>query len=102
MKQDFHELVHNQVKNLPKEPLKYFTVQYELFYKNPSSDGSNIISKIEKFLLDALKAEELILDDNVTKHLGSTWSIGGQDKQNPRVEITILPVKETNEKQTSD
>ena len=87
MKKDIEELAINQ---LPSDiTFTQFTVDYSLFYKNPSSDGSNVVALIEKFLLDALQANNTVTNDNVKYHLGSTWSIGGQDKTNPRIEITI-------------
>lgn len=68
-----------------------YTVHYTVYYKNPSSDGSNIIALIEKAFLDALQTHNITREDNVTHHIGSTWTIGGQDKLNPRCEIQILP-----------
>ena len=89
MKKDYHELVHNQIVTQPKQPYEKFVMHYKLFYKNPSSDPSNVVSKIEKFVLDALKAEKVIVDDNVMHHTKSSYEVVGQDKENPRVEITV-------------
>ena len=71
-----------------------YKVYYTLYYKNPTCDGSNIIALIEKIFLDFIQSIGLVSNDNVKFHLGSEWSIGGIDKTNPRVEITI---KEYNE-----
>jgi hypothetical protein len=88
MKQDYHELVYHALKDIP--PIEGpFTVHTVLFYKNPSCDGRNIVPMVEKFLLDALQDLNIIPNDNVKFDLGGTWEIGGQDKENPRCEITI-------------
>jgi endonuclease IV len=66
-----------------------YKVHYTLYYKNPACDGSNIIALSEKIFLDFLQSIDLVTNDNVKYHLGSSWSIGGCDKLNPRVEITL-------------
>lgn len=92
MKQDFHELVSNQLKNA--EPITgQYKVHTKLYYKNPSSDGRNIVPMIEKFLLDALQELDLVSNDNVKLDVGGSWEVVEQDKENPRCEIQI---KETN------
>ena len=92
MKKHFQELVLEQLPSV-EQKLKTFTVDYKIYYKSPVCDGSNIVALIEKFYLDAIKTHGLISDDNVNYHLGSTWSVAGQDKDNPRVEITIKEIK---------
>jgi hypothetical protein len=66
-----------------------YKVHYKLYWKNPSSDGSNIVALSEKIFLDAIQKADLVQEDNVKWHMGSTWENIGQDKENPRVEITI-------------
>ena len=88
MKKYFQSLVIEQLPAVA-EVLQQFTVTYKLYYKSPVCDGSNIIALIEKFYLDALKEHGFIADDNVKYHLGSSWTIIEQDKENPRVEVTI-------------
>jgi len=88
MKKHFQDLVIEQLPPVV-EVVQQFTVTYKLYYKSPACDGSNIIALIEKFYLDALKEHGLIADDNVKYHLGSSWTTIEQDKENPRVEITI-------------
>jgi len=72
-----------------------YTVHYSLYYKNSSCDGSNIVALVEKSFLDILQKSSLTREDNVKHHLGSTWSVAGQDKINPRMEITIKESHET-------
>ena len=92
MKKHFQELVLEQLPSVEQQ-LKQFTVDYKVYYKSPVCDGSNIVALIEKFYLDAIKTHGLISDDNVNYHVGSTWAVLGQDKLNPRVEITIKEIK---------
>ena len=92
MKKHFQELVLEQLPSVEQQ-LKQFTVDYKVYYKSPVCDGSNIVALIEKFYLDAIKTHGLISDDNVNYHLGSTWSVAGQDKENPRIEIAIKEIK---------
>lgn len=86
----FSELVGNLLPPNP-ETFDKFHMTYQVFYKSTACDGSNIIALSEKFVLDALKTHGIITDDNVKHHLGSAWILGGQDKDNPRVIITIIP-----------
>ena len=92
MKKYFQELVLEQLPTVEQQ-LKQFTVNYKVYYKSPVCDGSNIVALIEKFYLDAIKTHGLISDDNVNYHVGSTWSVAGQDKENPRIEIAIKEIK---------
>ena len=87
-KRDFHELVGNQLDGLT--PIQgQFRLSISIYYKNPNCDGANIAALIEKVVLDALQEHNIIINDNVNYHLGSTWSIAGQDKTNPRCIIII-------------
>ena len=92
MKKHFQELVLEQLPSV-EQKLKQFTVNYKVYYKSPVCDGSNIVALIEKFYLDAIKTHGLISDDNVNYHVGSTWSVAGQDSTNPRIEIAIKEIK---------
>lgn len=92
MKKHFQELVLEQLPSVEQQ-LKQFTVNYKVYYKSPVCDGSNIVALIEKFYLDAIKTHGLISDDNVNYHVGSTWSVAGQDAINPRIEIAIKEIK---------
>ena len=92
LKQHFHSLVGNQVKEFTPITTK-FTVHYDLYYKNINSDPSNIIAGIEKVLLDGLQEYSIVQGDSPKYHMGTTWTVAGQDKTNPRVEITIKGIK---------
>jgi hypothetical protein len=90
MKKDYHELVHKQIDDTKISST--FKLKIEIYYKNPSCDGANIAALIEKVTLDALQEENVIINDNVQYHLGSSWEVLGQDKDNPRCLITIITV----------
>lgn len=68
------------------------SIQYKLFYERNGSkpDTRNITNLIDKFFCDSLVYYGVIPDDNhnVITTTIDTW--GGVDKDNPRVEITII------------
>jgi U3 small nucleolar RNA-associated protein 14 len=90
MKQYFSDLVKAQLNDVVITD--QFKVQYIIYYKNPNCDGANIAALIEKFTLDALQENNVIINDNVKFHKGSTWKISGQDKDNPRCEISVTKI----------
>lgn len=89
-KRDYHELVGKQLDNISPVVGKFY-LDISVYYKNPSCDGSNISSLIEKVTLDALQEHNIITNDTVNYHLGTTWCVAGQDKVNPRCEIFVKP-----------
>jgi len=90
-KQHFHQLIAQQITNLSSIS-NMFTVDLSLFYKNPNCDTSNVCSMIEKFTLDALQEFNIITNDNVKFHMGSCYRVAGQDKVNPRCEVSIKEI----------
>ena len=92
MKKDFHELVHKQVGNV--QYTGQFKLELSIYYKNPTCDGANIAALIEKFTLDALQDSQVIVNDNVNYHKGSSWKIIAQDKDNPRCLVKITTIDE--------
>lgn len=92
-KEEFHEIVYKQI---PEEHpvLDKYVLECELYYKNPSCDGSNIIPMIEKAVLDALQHKGVVKNDSVKEHLGTMWEIVEKDASNPRCEITIRKIEE--------
>ena len=89
----YHDLVKEQVKD-SDETFNKYTLHTKVFYKNKSCDGRNIVPVIEKFVLDALQEAEVTTEDTVKEDLGGSWEVADQDKDNPRVEIEIIPHKE--------
>jgi hypothetical protein len=69
-----------------------YRAKYTIFYKNPLSDAPNIVSVIEKLLMDGLQECGKIQEDNCKFYMGAEWEIGGMDKANPRVEVEVYEV----------
>lgn len=91
-KRDFAELVKSQVSTT--DTLSKYRLEIQLYYKNKNCDGSNIIPLIEKVLLDALIDINVLTNDTVQQHIGTTWSAVAQDVTNPRCEIQVIPLTE--------
>jgi hypothetical protein len=86
-------LVSDKLREL--EPIQgKFRVRYTYWYKNKASDGSNVVSQIEKAFLDAIQKIGLVKNDNVMFHYGSCWRVGGIDKENPRMDIELIGEEE--------
>ena len=94
-KQELEQELIKQFENVGPV-LGTYKVEYNLYYKNPSSDGSNIIALVEKSFLDGAQKAGLLKEDNVKHHKGSSWSVIAQDKDNPRCEISIKEFNATN------
>ena len=43
-------------------------------------------------LMDALQEYGIIQQDNVQCYIKSSWEVGGQDKENPRIEVKISEI----------
>ena len=82
------------------QPAK-ITGKYEIgiryFYKNIRSDLDNIASAMAKLFLDAAQAYGLVEEDNINHCVRITAEVGDRDKDNPRVEVFIRKIKETND-----
>lgn len=90
-KQQYTEEMYPIISKLPK--LSHIElIEYKLFYerngKNP--DTRNITNIVDKFFCDSLVHYGIIEDDNhfIISSTKDTW--GGVDKDNPRIEITII------------
>lgn len=92
IKKYYHQLVADKLKEFEPITGKY-RLHYTYYYKNVSTDVSNVTAMIEKYVLDGLQVCGIISNDSVKHHIGSCTDVGGQDKDNPRVEITIRGVE---------
>ncbi len=63
-------------------------VHYKIFLKRKGSDGGNVRSVIEKYVLDAIKTSGYITDDTADI-IVSDSSEYHYDKKYPRAEITL-------------
>ncbi len=65
-----------------------------LYYENSRCDMSNVCSIADKFFLDTAQTLGIVANDNVKRYVKATYIVGGQDKENPRVEIELYKIKE--------
>lgn len=67
-------------------------IEYKLFYERngDTPDTRNITNLIDKFFCDSLVHYGIIKDDNHNIIISTKDTWGGVDKNNPRVEITII------------
>lgn len=88
MKITFKGIMAPHILKLPC--MNKVTIEYKLFTKTRAlCDVSNVCSIVDKFFSDALVELGKLPDDNY-KHIPSvSYTFGGVDKQNPRVEILI-------------
>lgn len=88
VKQYFNEEIITQLKT---QELKKIEGQYELaiiyHYKNTTSDLDNVAAMGNKFFNDAMQAMGTVENDNVKFCKKSTYYVGEQDKDNPRLEL---------------
>lgn len=90
MKKDFHSLVVEQLPCTEETYEGSFRLELGIYYKNSNCDGANIAAIMEKFVLDSLQSMNVVINDNVKYHKGTTWRVLGQDKDNPRCEVTLV------------
>lgn len=89
IKHKYHDLVKRRLKGVKTKMTGFVKVSYNLYYKNSQSDLMNVISIIDKYLMDALQELELIENDNVKTYVECIIKVAGEDKTNPRVEIIV-------------
>lgn len=98
-----HYIEQNKIKKfytllistlLPKQQINQYEIQYTYFYKNSNSDLMNVCSVIDKFVQDALQAKGITPNDTVKYCLRTSCCVGGQDRNNPRIEVKINKVDE--------
>ena len=67
------------------------SIVYGLYVKDSRRrDFCNITYVVSKFFEDALQKYGVIVDDDITHYVMCTHKYMGVDKENPRVDITIL------------
>lgn len=91
VKKYFSDLIKSQLVGVKSIDGQY-TVIYTYYYKSSVSDLGNVCSMASKFFLDALQESKLVINDNVQYCIKEEYLVGGEDKSNPRIEITLTPV----------
>ena len=89
VKKQYHEIFFEQLRGLKQPFQKRIGVKYRLFYKRGDCDLMNVVSVLDKFLLDALVQAGMIKDDNVKKYISCHAEVGGKDSENPRLVCII-------------
>lgn len=85
VKEHYHNLVKEQLNGESYNKVK---VHYKVYLKRRNTDGHNIRSIVEKYALDGLVENKVIVDDSLDYVIGTTSEFF-LDKDNPRMEITI-------------
>ena len=62
----YHRLVAEQLKDIEIKKLKQYKTHYKLYIDKTNSDMMNVVSVIDKFVMDGIVKFGLIEDDNVT------------------------------------
>lgn len=90
-KQFYTEQIGSIIRKLPKMS-HIELIEYKVFYERNGKypDTRNITNLVDKFFCDALVYYEIVEDDDhfTISSTKDTW--GGVDKDNPRIEITII------------
>ena len=93
VKQSMTAIIIPQLTKLPTITGKY-KVAYNYYYKNAASDLPNVGPLASKWLLDIAQSVSKVSQDNVKYLVQETYTVVAQDKDNPRIEATITPVKD--------
>jgi hypothetical protein len=89
-KRYYSKLINEQHVALDKIKGKVH-VHYNIYLKRKGSDGGNVRSVIEKFVLDGIVKAGIITDDNANVVVSDSANYYF-DKNNPRAEITLTSV----------
>lgn len=92
IKKIYHKMIFEQLRGVKYTFDKQIQVKYQLFYKNPNSDLMNVVSVIDKFLLDALQECNVISNDNMKKYVYCEAKVGKKDIENPRLVCVISEI----------
>lgn len=93
VKRYYHQLIISMLKR-PRIKLNgKIKVKYSLYYKNSASDLMNIVSVLDKYLMDALQEAGIIENDNVELYTKNEIEVIGKDEKNPRLICEIMEVE---------
>ena len=90
-KQALHGIIKDKIHS--QKQIGQFKTHYRLYTKTFGCDGSNIIAMIEKYYLDTINEANIIKDDNLNNHIGSSREFAGIDSKDPRAEVDLIEVK---------
>jgi hypothetical protein len=91
IKHHYKRIIFEQLNKIAKEKFNKVKIGYTIYLKRKGTDGGNVRSVIEKFVLDALVEYGLLIDDTIDYVIGDQSNYY-YDKENPRCEIEIFSV----------
>ena len=89
VKAHMSELILNQLKDNTYAITGKYSVDYIYYYKSLVSDMSNVTPMVSKWVNDCLQEAKLVPNDNVKYLVRELHIVGGQDRDNPRVEVIV-------------
>ena len=100
VKQYYNTFIMDQLRTINAAPIKGpYELAFKYYYKSVVSDLDNVAGLANKHFNDAAQAYGLVENDNVKFCKKSCYFVGGQDKDNPRIEIYVraIPKEELDE-----
>ena len=91
VKKYYTELLTPILETLSAIPGAY-EITYVYYYKNSASDLPNVTPMCSKWVNDVLQSLGKVTNDNVQFLQREVHEVGGKDRDNPRVEITLKEV----------
>lgn len=92
---NWHYFTSNKIKHLVEAEitkqlpidthLNQYSVIYTYNYKSKVSDLPNVCALASKYLNDAMKSANIIIDDNVQFLKSETYAVGLQSKDDPHI-----------------
>ena len=96
VKELLENIINKQLGDFLLHKMKQYTVSYTYYYKSKISDLPNVCALASKYLNDALKAKDLIEDDNVQYLVGEQYYVGTENKEDPHIYAIVMERHETN------
>jgi len=93
-KKNYHHIISGL--GLPNVKYNKVKVYYKIY--PPSRrlyDGSNVVSVVDKFVMDSLQKIGVIKDDDIFHVVAPTWLPCKPDKDFPRIEVTVVDISGT-------
>lgn len=91
VKKYYHDIIEKSIENYTPLTGQY-KVTYTYYYRNKSSDLSNVTPMTSKWVNDSLQTLGFVANDNVQYLVEELHKVGEHDSLNPRVEVLIEPI----------
>jgi hypothetical protein len=90
VKKYYHGLIRDALGMNQCDKMSRFYTGYSVFLKNAASDPSNVVAILEKFWLDSLQENGVIVGDSAKYHAGSMGYECSIDKERPRIVCSVF------------